>query len=473
MTAVPEAYYQFVMDYAPYVYVIPPNQPDSEFGKAAFAAAFAIDFLCEAYSNSQFEGRRTQINNKIVSLADWILTQQCTEEAKLACGGFKSTESSTYYYSVDACRIIPSLIKAYQLTDNSSYLNSAKLACATFLYNMQHKPSELGIHDKYYGGFARAVTIADAWLQQMDVECLYGLIGLKLLWEFDPSNQSKYESMIADAIGFYRSGFETFHLYYDSPPNGDGDWHRVGLNETIIYDDVFAYALLGLYNYEGWSHSVQRVYSFLNAIKPSAQYPAYNPAVCWSGYLDVVSRCPACNYYDVVTSGILTKIRKNHDKPSLEFSKQIISKHQEEFMYWGVKCADYSSVENKKAMATVCWLGLLHLNYETPMTRFTQILHSKGENVTLYPIIEVAEQTSYGEAIDIKAIVSLTRTEEVQIEPGYFINDYFTMYTFTPLRHGDKISRKGIDYEVLGVQALDFNGETAYFRANCRRLIKA
>jgi hypothetical protein len=46
----PEAYYEFVMSYAPYVYVIPPNTPDPSFGRAAFTAAFAIDFLYELIS---------------------------------------------------------------------------------------------------------------------------------------------------------------------------------------------------------------------------------------------------------------------------------------------------------------------------------------------------------------------------------------------------------------------------------------
>lgn len=77
MADVPEAYYQFVMDYAPYAYVIPPNTPDSETGRTDFAAAFAIDFLYEAYFNAQFEDRKTEISSKIVSLANWILTQQC------------------------------------------------------------------------------------------------------------------------------------------------------------------------------------------------------------------------------------------------------------------------------------------------------------------------------------------------------------------------------------------------------------
>jgi len=471
MATVPESYYQFVMDYAPYVYVVPPNTPDPEWGRAAFAAAFAIDFLYEAYSSKQFEYRKTDIHNKIVSLADWILTQQCTDDTKKAYGGFKSNETSDYYYSVDACRVIPALVKAYVLTGTVEYLNAAKLAGATFLYNMQHTPSELGIHDKYYGGFTRAVTLADAWLRQMDIECLYGLTGLKMLCEYDLANKSRYEGMIADAIGFLRSGFEQFQLYYDPLPSGDGEWHRVGVNETEIYDDSFAYALFGLYDYEGWSPTVQKVYNYINTVRASPQYPAYNPTICWAGYIDIASRFPACNYYDAVTSGILWRIRKNHDKPSLEFSMKIIDKHQSEFMYWGVKHEDYGYVETKKATATVCWLSLLYLNYENPITRLTQILRSTGENITLYAVREASDKISYGEAIDVKAIVSPIRTDEIPIEPGYIVNDYITVYTFTPLRQNDKIRRKGEDYEVLGVQAFDFAGETAYFKANCRRLI--
>jgi len=459
--SVPETYYQFVMDYTPYVYVIPPSTPDPTFGRAAFAAAFSIDFLYEAYSAKQFENRKTAIYDKVVSLADFLLTQQCTDNAKKAYGGFKSNETSTGYYSVDACRATPSLLKAYELTGNMDYLNAARLAGATFLKTMQDKQT--------YGGFARAVTIDDAWLLQMDIECLYGLIGLKMLTEkYDVANASLYESMMSSAVGFLREGFEGLWLYYDP---ADSKWHRVGLTENEIYDDPFAYALLGLYHYEGWSSTVQKVYSAINSIGASAQYSAYNPAICWAGYMDVISRFPACDYYDAVTAGILWKIRKDHDKPSLEFSMKVVDKHRSEFMFWGVKHGDYGYVENKQAMATVAWLSLFHLNYEEVITRFTQILRSKGETVTLYPIRKAAEKISYGEALEIQAIVSPVRIEEILIEPGYVINDYIAVYSFAPLRHHDKIRRKGEDYEVLGVQAFDFQGETAYFKANCRRLI--
>ena len=461
MGKVPEAYYQFVMDYAPYVYVIPPDTPDPEWGRAAFSAAFAIDFLHEAYSSKQFENQKTDIYNKIINLADFILTQQCTDPAKKAYGGFKSAENSTYYYAIDACRVIPSLLKAYELTNDADYLDAAKLAGNTFLKTMQDQQA--------YGGFARAVTIDDNWLLQLDVECLYGLLGLKMLAEkYDVANSSLYEAMMAKAVGFLREGFENLWLYFDP---ADGIWHRVGLAENEVYDDPLAYALIGLYDYEGWSLSCQKVYDFINTIRASAQYPAYNPAICWAGYIDVISRFPACDYYDAVTSGILCRIRRNHDKPSLAYGMKIIDKHKDEFMFWGVKHADYSPVENKKAMASVCWLARLFLNYEEPLTRFTQILRSKGETLTLYPIVETGETVSYGEGIDIKAIVSPTRNDEVLIEPGYVINDYITVYAFAPLRQHDKVRRKGSDYTILGVQAFDWKGETAYFKANCRRLI--
>ena len=107
--------------------------PDPADGKGAFPAAFAIEFLSQAYSDSQFASKQTEIYNKIVELADFILTQQCTDPAKKAYGGFKSSETSTQYYSIDAGRCIPPLLKACALTSTVGYLNAAKLAAYTFL----------------------------------------------------------------------------------------------------------------------------------------------------------------------------------------------------------------------------------------------------------------------------------------------------------------------------------------------------
>jgi hypothetical protein len=245
----------------------------------------------------------------------------------------------------------------------------------------------------------------------------------------------------------------------------------VGPGETTVYDDPFAYALFGLYDYEGRSLPVRKVYGFINGIRASAQYPAYSPAVCWAGYIDVVSRFAACDYYDAVTSGILWRIRRNHDKPSFKYSMQIINEHQSEFMFWGVKHADCSPAENKQAMATVCWLARLFLNYEEPVTRFTQILNARSENITLYPVKQTDEAVSYGEGVELKAVVSPIRIDEVVIEPGYMVGDYVAVYTFVPVRVHDKMRRKSEDYEVQTVQPFDLRGETAYFKSVCRRLL--
>jgi len=471
MPNVPEAYYEFVMEYAPYLYVVPGSGPDLTWGRAALAAGFAVDFLFEAYFYPQFDARSAEIEAKIVELADFILTQQCIDSEKQACGGFKSSETSQLHYAVDACRTVPALLKAYELTSDADYLESAKLAGGTFLFNMQHKPSQLGVHDRYYGGFARAVSLADAWERQMDVESLYGQVGLRMLCESDPAKKSQYEVMMTDALGFCRQGLEDCYSYFDPLPNGDGSWHRTDSANCIILDDTLAYALRGVYDYEGWSQTVQQAYALINAISASRLYPAYNPAVCWAGYVNVAAKTPACDYYDAVTSGILAAMRRNHDKSAYDFSVKIIQAHPEEFMFWGVKHADFAFVENKQATATVCWLAQLLLGYKAPVTRFTQVLNSKGENLTLHPVVAAGERTAYGEGINIKGIVLPAKAEELLLEPGYVPNDYLVLHVFAPVRRGDKVRRNGVDYEVVSVQDYAFMGETAFRKATCRRLI--
>ena len=273
---------------------------------------------------------------------------------------------------------------------------------------------------------------------------------------------------MSKAISFLRQGFENLWLHFNP---SDGKWHRVGLKENEVYDDSFAYALIGLYEVEGWSFSCQKVYNYLNSIRANAQYPAYNPAICWAGYIDIDNRVSACNYYDAVTSGILWKIRKNHDPSYLKFSLEIIRKHSDEFMYWGAKHVDFSYVENKKAMATVCWLGQLFLHYEEPKTLFAKILKSHGETVTLYPIWETAATVTYGESIEVMAVVSHLKAEQVMIEAGYYLNDYLALYSFLPIRVHDKIKRHGQDYEVQTVTPFTFGNKRIYFKSTARRLL--
>ena len=93
-------------------------------------------------------------------------------------------------------------------------------------------------------------------------------------------------------------------------------------------------------------------------------------------------------------------------------------------------------------MVTVCWLAELFLHYEEPVTQFTRILKSKGETVTLYPVREAAATVTYGEPLDLLAVVSSLKAEQVMLEAGYYLNDYLAFYTFLPVRVHDKLGVK-------------------------------
>jgi hypothetical protein len=446
--------------------------PDPAYGQGVMAAAFALDFLYVAYSSSQLAGNQAAILAEITTLANFIVSQQCTDNTKKPYGGFASAVGSTYYYSVDAARCIPSLLRAYALTNTASYLAAAKLAGLTFLYNMQHQPATLGVHDKYYGSFARYVDINGNWSQQMDVEPIYGFIGLLMLAQtYDTANAATYNSMMSDAVGFLRSGFEQLYLYFNPKPTGDGLWHRVGSPETQVYDDPVAFALLGLFTYEGWSASCQKVYGFIQTIRASAEYPAYNQYICWSGYIDVVQRFPACAYYDAITIGILGQIRKAHDKPSYALAMQIISQYQTQFMYWGPQFTNYSAITAQKAMANVSWLAQFYLNYLDPTTDFTELLSLNGDELQLFPVQQAAAQVTWGSPITLLGIVTIGASSELVLEPGYITQKQITVHSFLPTRIHDKIRYSGEDYEVITVSDYDLNGDPLFYKSVCRRLI--
>ncbi len=525
MGTVPDIYFQFVMHYAPFVYVVPtvlssatigqktvtvadgskfeagyPVQisdsggsewntvasvlgnvvtmennlqrtyyaanagkvegPEPAYGRGVMSASFAVDFLTQAYGAAQFAGQQSAVLAKIVELADWILTQQCSDPAKLAYGGFASAEGSPQYWSIDAGRCIPALLEAYQLTGDSRYLDAAKLCGGTFLKTVQDQQS--------YGGFARAVAIDDGWLLELDTESLYCLIGLKMLADVDTANASFYRGIADKAIAFLREGVENLWLYFEP---ADGAWHRVGLSENEIYDDSLGFALLGLFIYEGWSDTCKAVYGSLQGIKAPAEFPAYNPAICWPGYIDVKSRSPACAYYDDVTSGILWRIRAAHDKPSLAFSVLVAEKYQAEFMDWGPLFTDYSPIIAAKAMANVSWLAQLFLNYANSSSPFARILAGRGETVTLYPLLAVGDNAAYGDGLAVKAVVATGAAGELVFEVGYTMQDYLTVYGLAAFRMHDKVRRGGVDYEVQTVQSIALKGDPEYFKCTCRRLI--
>ena len=329
----------------------------SEWGTDAAPAAFTIEALLMAYRDPDFKTQKALILDKIIFLANYILTEQNTNPSTYAYGGFRSTDSSTWHYSIDAGRVLPALLKTYQLTGNSSYLDSAKKA-VNFLYVMHHKPAQLGLMDAYYGGFAQVVTSDNAWVTRMYVVDLYLIVGLQEY--FALTQNSTVLSMINDAVSFLDTGFQQCALYFNPKPYGDDLWHRYGAGERYVFEDNYGYALYGMYHYEGYSARVRTVYEFLNNIK-APSYPNYDPNAAWAGYIDVVNQIIDVNYYDVVSMGILGNLRKSHDHEAYDLSVSIIIKQPETFLYWGVNY-DLVPITSWQSTVTAAWISQLLLS---------------------------------------------------------------------------------------------------------------
>jgi hypothetical protein len=345
------------------------------------------------------------------------------------------------------------------------------LAGYTFLYNMQHNLTDLGLVDTYYGGLAQFVTEADSWGTVMMVEDCYDIIGLCMLARvYDTENAARYNGLIEDMLKFYREGLEYFYLYYQPPPYGLGLWYRIGLKDESIYDDPLSYALLGVYTYEGYSETVQRVYDFIQNIPQNGAYPSYQPDVCWPGYINVVTKTPDCPYYDAVTIGILANIRKAVDKPSYELAYQIAMKYQDEFMYWGPLFTDYSPITPQKAITEVTWLARMYLNYSLPQTDFSLMLEHEGERVLLYSVQQAADVTTYAAPLSIPALIKNASVKETYIEAGYIFTDYLRMNSLIPVRPRDKIRRRGSDYEVQTVQKVILENQPLCYKSELRRI---
>jgi hypothetical protein len=229
--------------------------------------------------------------------------------------------------------------------------------------------------------------------------------------------------------------------------------------------------MLGLYTYEGMSSSCSKVYDLIQNIMASAEYPAYNPFICWPGYIDVIVRFPACGYYDDVSIGILGQIRKVYDKPSYSLENQILSSYPTQFLYWDPEFTDYNPITVQKAMANVCWLGEFFINYVEPQTDFTELLGLNGDDLTLYPIIAAADEVSWAQPISLVGMVTIGAATELILEPGYITQKHITVFTFLPVRVHDKIRYSGVDYEVITVSDYDLNGSPQFYKSVCRKLI--
>ena len=102
------------------------------------------------------------------------------------------------------------------------------------------------------------------------------------------------------------------------------------------------------------------------------------------------------------------------------------------------------------------------------MTRFEQILQSQGEDVTWHKRQEGVEDSETGDKTvtwtteTIKAIVQSIPANEIIVEAGYTSEDYIRIFVTADIKHKDRITYKGVNYEVLPPQSVSFRGVLEY-----------
>jgi len=111
------------------------------------------------------------------------------------------------------------------------------------------------------------------------------------------------------------------------------------------------------------------------------------------------------------------------------------------------------------------------------LTRFEQLLHRVGEDVTWHKRQEGAIDPETGDrAVTwvsevIKAVVQSVSSSEVMVDAGHTSEDYIRVFVSVDIKHKDKITYQGKDYEVLPPESVYFRGVLEHRTALCRRLI--
>jgi len=111
------------------------------------------------------------------------------------------------------------------------------------------------------------------------------------------------------------------------------------------------------------------------------------------------------------------------------------------------------------------------------VTRFEQLLRRAGEDVTWHRRQEGAVDPETGDRTVtwvsevIRAVVESVSSGEIMVEAGHTSEDYIRVFVASDIRHKDKITYRGGDYEVLPPESVFFRGVLEHRRALCRRLV--
>ena len=318
----------FVLRHAPYKQIDrKTGKPNERIGRTPGSACEVIRFLTALATSDPADKEAVRTAEE---LARWVIQLQETDRSSPALGGVPSTPdlpppANRYFYTIDAGFCGAAMFSLYDLTKDGQYRESG-LRFADFLVNMHHgrdRPYSraAGLPD----GFCEFIVVAGsppAWNCDRHVKNLIALPVLRRAAKL--TGKKDYETAAQSARAFLVDGLrgawehaEAAAVVGCETPNCPDAWRRVqGPKEEpdyFVYGDTLAYALRGLFAFEGASSTVRTLYAQFAAYRGKDEKTLkYDGRIAFAGYLHPQSQSPdpLSAYYDVVTLGILHDLRR-------------------------------------------------------------------------------------------------------------------------------------------------------------------
>jgi len=327
-TSVARPIRDFVLRHAPYKQIDPKTgKPNERIGRTPGSACEVIRYLAALAASDPADREAVR---KAEELARWVIRLQETDRSSAAFGGVPSTPdlpmpANRYFYTIDAGFCGTAMFSLYDLTKNEQY-REAGLRFADFLLNMhsgRNRPysRSAGLPD----GFCEFVVVVGpqpAWNCDRHAKNLIALPVLRRAAQL--TGKKDYEMAAQSARTFLVEGLSGAWEHADTEavvacetPTCPHAWRRVpGPKEEpdyFVYGDTLAYALRGLFEFEGASSAVRTLYAQFAAYRGKDEKTRrYDGRIAFAGYLHPKSQSPdpLSAYYDVVTLGILHNLRR-------------------------------------------------------------------------------------------------------------------------------------------------------------------
>ena len=285
--------------------------PNRSLGRTPGATCEAISFLA---ADTQTTGN-ADARAAATALAQWVAGLQSAAAGFAVPGGVASTPdlaspSNAYYYAIDAALCGTAMLDMAEATGDPLYALSAD-RFGSFILAMIRKQAA-------GGGPCEAVvqqpSRAPAYVCERYTKLL---VALPLLARLDRRFPGRGYAQAATGMrAALVPGLEGLWEYASGPP-GRPQWHRVPgprqEPDLFAYGDTLAYGVRGLFEYEGASPLVRRLYTRLVTMRgTSRSVMNYDGTIALAGYVDAQAQRPDpfSAYYDIVTLGILHDVKR-------------------------------------------------------------------------------------------------------------------------------------------------------------------